>query len=937
MVAVAAAGGDFVRAVEWRRVRDFTEGAAVRHEPAALVLQGEAGSGKSTLWRAGVKTAADAGCRVLRSELSASEADASFAALSDLLAGILPLLGPDIPGPQREALEVALLLRPPGDQPAAAHAISLAVLAALRLYLDSGPVLVAIDDVQWLDAGSQEALAFAFRRITAGPLSVLLTARSEAPTDPLTVGAPPLRHAWRHLLAAPAAEEIMLAPLDAWQIQHLLPARATAAQARLVARESRGNMFWAREIWTSLDAADAPVPPLASAQSDRLWRMLTPPAQDAVATVAAAGRITIPGALAVLGHLQDPAAALDEAALAGLLVETEGRLAIAHPLIGAAALDAMPPGRRAGVYRRLAAAAENPERRAHFAALAAGAGPDPEVADALDAAAAAAHARAANVAAADFAAQAVTFTPESDAAALVRRRIRAGELLFLAGEIDRSLEHLEALDARSLAPADLERALPLLIDMVDWARGPAAAADMVAAAVDTVGDEPRSRAIVLALASDVMYGIRGGRRTAAQQAIAAAEAAGQAATPTLHRALLNLVTAKVTAGDGLDAELLDRAERLEPAMPATPVYDTADLSRGVWSCVLEDLDTARAALRRSIARARGAGDDYSQYAFWCYLATTEELAGDYTTAATALAAADALDAWHDWPAPYPWHLEPRCGLLIATGMLDEALAVAERMPDDAPSVLARFVGACVRGKVSMWRGDAAAAVQHFEQAAWCADQYDWADPGVRSRLDPLLAEAYVIVGRPADADRIAAWLREIGLRLDRPALIGDAYGIDALVAAVRGDLDAAAESARAAVAAHERSPLRPELARSLLTLGRIERRRRARRQSRVALAHALDLATEMGHQTLLAQIDQELPRTAPERSAAELTDAERRVADQIASGATNREAAAALFVSVRTVETHVGSIYRKLGVHTRSELRRALVGARGTYRTQATQ
>ena len=187
--------------------------------------------------------------------------------------------------------------------------------------------------------------------------------------------------------------------------------------------------------------------------------------------VAAAGRIAMPEALAVLDHLDDPAAALDAAVLAGVVVETGDRLSAAHPLIGAAAVESLPPGRRAQLYRRLADASANPERYAHFAALAAGPGPDGAVADALDAAAAAAHARAGNAAAGQFAAQAVTFTPASEAAALVRRRIRAGELLYLAGDVEQSLEHLEALDIDRLATADLERALPLLVDMTDLVHG----------------------------------------------------------------------------------------------------------------------------------------------------------------------------------------------------------------------------------------------------------------------------------------------------------------------------------------------------------------------------------------------------------------------------------------------------------------------------------
>jgi DNA-binding CsgD family transcriptional regulator len=195
---------------------------------------------------------------------------------------------------------------------------------------------------------------------------------------------------------------------------------------------------------------------------------------------------------------------------------------------------------------------------------------------------------------------------------------------------------------------------------------------------------------------------------------------------------------------------------------------------------------------------------------------------------------------------------------------------------------------------------------------------------VRSRLDIPLAEAYLAVGRPGDARRIAARLREVGERLDRPALTGDAHRIEALAAATAGDLDGAAESARAAVAAHDSSPLRLELARSLLVLGQIERRRKARGQSRDALRRAHELAAELGHRPLLAEIERELPRVTAARSGTELTAAERRVADLIAAGATNRDAAATLFVSVRTVETHVASIYRKLGVRTRAELARRL-------------
>jgi DNA-binding CsgD family transcriptional regulator len=914
-----------VRAAEWQKVRDFAVG--VRSRPAALAIAGEPGAGKSTLWRAGTEAAAGARARLLRSEPSAAEADLPFAALSDLLAGVLPGVAAQLPAPQLAALEIALLLRPASPEPPPVRAVGLAVLAALRALGSAGPVLVAIDDVQWLDEASLDALTFAFRRTASGPLGLLVAARTKAPADPLTAAAPPPPRGWRDLATAVPGDTINLAPLDDRQVQQLLPPAVTAGQARLVARQSRGNPFWAREIAASLESADSPLPPLARTLTDRLARSLSPDASTALAVVAAAGRIAVSDALAALEPLPDPAAALDEAVLAGVVVETEGRIAPAHPLIGAAAVEALPPVRRQRLYRRLARGAVSPERYAHFAALAAGPGPDPLVAAALDAAATSARARAGNAEAAQFATQAVRFTPDQDGEALARRRIRAAELLFLAGDVRRSLEHLDVLELCDLATEDLERALPLLLDLTELVHGAAAATAIIVRAVDGAGSDPRRRALVLALASDVAYGIRDARREMAAEAARNAEAAGPAADVSLHRALINLLMAKVSAGDGLDRALLDRAERIEARVPIARLHDSADLHRGLWSQYAEDLGTARVALHPSIARAREAGDDFALATFCAYLASTEELAGDFTAAGAALAAADTAAAWHDWP-PLPWSLAPRAELLIAGGDLDGAASLADQDLPDTPGTpaVARFIGALIRGRTWSWRGDGPEAVRHYQRAASYADECGYADPGVRQGLDAALAEEYVSGERIDDARRISGWLRETGERLDRRALAGTASRIDALAAAQAGDLDPAAQLARQAVAAHESSPLRPELARSLLALGQIERRRRARHESRAALSRARDLAREMGHQPLLARIERELPRVAATRAGDQLTVTEQRVAQLIAAGATNREAAAELFVSVRTIETHVAAIYRKLGVRTRAELANRLSG-----------
>ena len=916
----AAVGAELVRPAEWGRVREFT--TAISDTPTALAITGEAGAGKSTLWHAGIDAAEAAGYRILRSEPTAGEIDLSFAGLSDLLAEPSVLLASAIPSPQCEALETALLLRPAGAEPPTERAVGLGTLAVLRAWAAAGPTLIAIDDVHWLDKASLNALVFAVRRLGAVPISLLVSVRTETPGDPLAMAVPPPCAGWSDLISAVALAEVMdLRPLGADQIQQLLPGRLTKKQARHVAELSRGNPFWARELMKSGGLFEHVVPPLAVTLTERLSESLAPPAADALSVVAAAGRIELADAIAVMDHLEDPEDAIDAAVLAGVVAESNNRLVAAHPLIGAAAVAALPPSRRGALYRRLAAQSHNPERYAHFAALAAGPEPDPAVASALDKAAEAAHARAANTAAAQFAVQAVQFTSASDEQTVVRRRIRAGELLYLAGDLERSRDQLAALEIDALSTAELERALPLLLDVIYLLSGATAATAIVRRALTTGGPDPRRRALVLSLASDAAYGMPAERRAAAEGAIRCAERSDPPTTAALHRAILNLVVAKVTGAEGLDTDLLDRAAALEAAITVPFLHDTADLHRGVWARYTEDLVTARQAFARCIERARDVGDDYAQWTFLCYLAGTEISAGDYTAAAVIMTDAHAAAEWHDW-APGPWHLEPRCDLLIAAGELDVADNLAAQLhPDDECS---RSMAASIRGRVSLWRSDTDAAIDHFERASWSADRCDWSDPTVRNRIDPPLAEAYVAVGRVSEAEAIAERLRRVGEQLHRPALIGDAFRIDALMAAAAGDLDTAAQAARAAVDAHAASPLRLEHARSLLTLARIERRRKARREARTALEQANQLARDIDHHPLLAQIERELVKTGPGRAGPELTTAEQRVAELVADGATNRDAASTLFVSVRTVEAHVASIYRKLSVRNRRELARRL-------------
>ena len=153
--------------------------------PAALVLEGDAGIGKTTLWRAAIEIAGEAGHRVLRCQAAVAESQLAFAALSDLLAGALDDTLPGLPLPQRRALEIALLLVEPAGAPPDIRALAAACLGVIRQLTAHSSVVVAIDDVQWLDASSRTVLEFAVRRLTGEPVAVLVATRGIGQEPPL--------------------------------------------------------------------------------------------------------------------------------------------------------------------------------------------------------------------------------------------------------------------------------------------------------------------------------------------------------------------------------------------------------------------------------------------------------------------------------------------------------------------------------------------------------------------------------------------------------------------------------------------------------------------------------------------------------------------------------------------------------------------------------
>jgi predicted ATPase len=207
---------------------------------AALVLQGPPGIGKTALWREVVEMARQRRWAVLSAHLVSAEAPLLFSGLTDLLGQVTDQDFSALPLVQRRALEVALLLTEPGEAPVDPRTLSSAVLSVLRQMASLQPVLLAIDDVQWVDRPTAGCLSFALRRTGALPIGLLASARSGA-------GALPVLGA----LGSEEVEELAVGPLPPGEIEAMLLQRTPGLQRRAivrVAKQSGGNPFYALEI-----------------------------------------------------------------------------------------------------------------------------------------------------------------------------------------------------------------------------------------------------------------------------------------------------------------------------------------------------------------------------------------------------------------------------------------------------------------------------------------------------------------------------------------------------------------------------------------------------------------------------------------------------------------------------------------------------------------
>ena len=523
----------------------------------ALVLSGLAGIGKTTVWRAGVELGRADGFILLTARSSGAEARLSYVGLSDLLATVEEERFEQLPGPQRRALEVALLRRAPDEVGAEPRAVASGLLSLLRDLAAEAPVLVAVDDAQWLDSATAVALGYALRRQEGAPVCALASVRVDRARPRTFVEAIP----------AERTVELRLGPLSLASVRAIVqreighaPSRPTLVK---IVTASGGNPFYAIEIARELDRLGWPATPGPLPVPGELLGLVR-------ARLARLPRRT-KHALLLASCLDAPDTdAVDERALAraehaGIVrIESGGRIRFEHPLLAAAVYESAAEAERRAAHREVAGSIDDPEQQARHLALSASA-PDAEVARELVTAARFARARAAPEAAAELLELALRLVPEGSPA-VDELRLELAQHLYLASDFGRAASVLDDLRATLDAGDLLARTVLLLAEIDFWRRGESAALTLAEEALAVARDR-----LVRARCHTAVAGYAG--TVDLPKAAAAARAALELLDGRLDgdaglvaAALGARVRADLFLGEGFDAAA---AERPSPRWPTS--------------------------------------------------------------------------------------------------------------------------------------------------------------------------------------------------------------------------------------------------------------------------------------------------------------------------------------------------------------------------------
>jgi DNA-binding CsgD family transcriptional regulator len=881
-------------------------------ESAVLVLRGEAGIGKSALLQFVAEQAT--GCRVARAAGVEAEMELAFAGLHHLCAPMLDGIR-TLPAPQQEALRVAFGLQE-GSAPDR-FLVALAVLSLLAQVADADPLVCLVDDAQWLDQASAQALAFVARRLLAERIAMVFAVRE--PSDAVEFAGLPERFV--DGIADDDARILLTSGIRAPLDERIMD--------RIVA-ETRGNPLALLELPRGLTPAElaggfglpdaAPLSGRIERSFLRRFESLPPHSQRLVLTAAAepTGDVTLLWRAAERLGIGADALAPAEAAE---LIELGARVRFRHPLARSAVYRAAPFNERQEVHRALADATDpeaDPDRRAWHRARAA-AGLDESVAEELERSADRAQGRGGVAAAAAFLERAAELTP--DPARRGARALAAAQAKLEAGASEAARELVATAE---LTPLDeLQRArLERLSAQIVFGRGRGRDAPPLllkaARRLDRL-DAGMARETYLEAMASAMFAGSLGTGPDEREVAEAARAAEQVQALGAADALLDGLATRFIEGYAASVAPLSQALRAFGG----PDGGGAD-RRWLWlACrVAQDLwddELWHALATRGVRVARDTGALNLLPGMANYLAALNVHSGDFASAAALIDEVDAItQATGIAPLKY-------AALMVAAARGDRAHVQAIR-DHDLPRAMARGEGSALgltfslTARLHNGHGEYGEALAAAQQACEHEDiiAYGWA-------LVELI-EAGLHVGQPDEAaaavDRLSERTRASGTEW--------ALGIEARC---RGLVSDDESRYRESIERLARSRAAVELARSRLVYGEWLRRANRRTEAREQLrrAHAdfsrfgAEAFAERARRELLATGETARRRTDDTRDA--LTPQEVQIARLAREGQTNPEIGAELFISARTVEYHLSKVFLKLGISNRKELRRALPDA----------
>lgn len=908
---------------EWGRIKRSL--AALPGGGVVIALEGAPGIGKTTLWHQTVEEARRLGYAVRVTAPSPPDANIAFAGLGDLLDDLANLIVTELPEPQRRALSMALVVDPDTGTPPDQRALLRGALGILRAVAARSPLLVAVDDEQWLDAPTGRVLGFALPRLRDAAIGVIITRRRD------TAGV-----LWAALVPEGGQYGLLrqtVEPLDPAAIDALLASRLGHRLPRPVVRRihavSGGNPLYALAIAREMQngsgrGGDLPIPrTLTDAIASRLSDV-GQGADEPLLAVAAASRATI----ALVEAVTDGFTLADlDAAFAGEVIEIAGdEVRFTHPLLASTHYAAASAAQRRAMHRRLGEVVDDPQQRARHLALGAEA-TSRVTATAIEQGAVVAAGRGAPDIAAELLEEAARLTPADAGEVRHGRLIRAAELHETGGDPARSRALLQAVIPELGSGPLRARAL---ISLAWSAEDFDAADELLAEALADARGSPGLQAQIWRQRSGIASN-RGEFVAMSAYADAALAAAERAGDPGLVAcALADVAVAQFFRGQPVDGDTLRRAVELED-----PDRGTCRDSPSGWAAEIsywaDDHVNGVPAMERAIDRGREHGEHREIGILLFELGLLEWFAGNVEVAERLHAASRAAMGDQDLVTSDLWL---RCGQAMFAARRGEieyarqAATEAIGLAHEANDLLIESFPLMVLAAIDLWTGSPEQAHDrlHHLREGFIAKGFGFLG-ALTLDLWATDIEALIGLDRLDDAQRVANDLTTRAEIVGNPNACAIGERCQGLLLAGRGDLAGALVRMQAALDAHRQRLLRPELARTLLEQGTIQRRAKQKNAAKQSLENALAIFEEIGASMWAARTRDELQRLGLKRKTQEgLTPAQARVVELVCTGMSNRQIASTLYMSPRSVESHLTKAYREFGVKSRAQLVAVLAG-----------